>query len=89
MNFESLAKFTDFWIIIAPIVKACIGGRLLFKAGLCLNENMVLSTYRLIHKKLHWSKNTLLINNPQFPSDFAGILVILSTHELTILTKFD
>ena len=47
------------------------------------------SIYRLIHKKTHWSKNTLLIKYPQFHSDLAGILIILPTHELIILTKFD
>ena len=44
---------------------------------------------RLIHKKLHWPKNILLIKKPQFCSDLAEILAILPTNELIILTKFD
>ena len=43
----------------------------------------------MIHKKLHWPENIVLIKNPQFYSDLAEILAILPTHELIALTKFD
>ena len=40
-------------------------------------------------KRIILTKNILLIKNPQFCSNLAEILVILPTHELIILTKFD
>ena len=42
-----------------------------------------------MQKKLYWPKNILLIKNPQFYSDLAEILLMLPTHELIKLTKFD
>ena len=55
----------------------------------CKLAEIVLRLLETDSKKIILTKNIPLIKNPQFYSDLAEILAILSTHELIILTKFD
>ena len=43
---------------------------------------------RLINKKVDWSRNMLVLKNPQFLSNQADNQAILPTQELTIFAKF-
>ena len=51
-------------------------------------QSVSIFSLRLSNKNLYWAKNLLLIKNPQFWSDWAGIQATLPIHRLVILTKF-
>ena len=51
--------------------------------------NELRSNLKTDSKKIHWPKNILLMESPQFYYNLTEILAILPTHGLIILTKFD